>query len=79
MDLMEDLDDDAEVFIVEYGYRSSNMTTVAGGAVWSDDRETDDYGVAKNQIGAALYLVNGHTGGNRYPPTGLRDELEGVG
>lgn len=70
----EDLE--GNVMIVEYGYRSSNQSNVEAAAFMADDRESDDWNNPQNKLGGEnLYILLGGTAGNRYPPSGLRDEL----
>lgn len=75
--IIEELEDDAEVFAVEYGYRSSDLLTTDSAAAYADDRDYDDWGNEKEVTGSPknLYILVGGWGGNRYPPSGLKEEL----
>lgn len=75
-DAMEFLNDEDEVFGVEYGYRSSSLVSLDNAIVFEDDRTENDWGHEQDSTGQALYILIGSDGGNRYPPSGLRDELE---
>lgn len=75
-ELLEDADEDAEVFIVEYGYRSSNMVTVDTAVLFEDERTDDDWGHKKENTGYQnVYILAGGTASNRYPPPGIRAEF----
>lgn len=74
-DLIDGLEDETEVRIVEYGHRSSNQSNIAEGAVFEDDREQDDWGREQESGGETVYLLLGDTLGNRYPPSGLKEEF----
>lgn len=76
-ELLEDTDminEDSEVRIVEFGYRSSNQSSADGVAICEDDRQSDDWN-NEQEPGNHLYILLGGTLGNRYPPHSVREEF----
>ena len=67
-ELIEELPDETEVRLVEFGYRSRNQSYADGAAVGPDARTQDDWGMDKKGGGDRVYIKIGGTADNRYPP-----------
>jgi hypothetical protein len=75
-ELDERLNDDSDVILVDIGYRSSNQASISEAMIAEDDRSEDDWGNEKDiSVDTSnLYLLNGDTLGNRYPPSEVKSE-----